>query len=151
MSNCVLAATVTMASSATSSPPISTPMSIGSEQNVNMVPVQNRPSQHSYHIRYNGHSSTLSKALLTLFGESRFIDCTLTTGYSTETIRAHRLILSAYSPYFKRLFSSLPQTQIPIVVISEFSFQTLRTIVDFCYRGKFHLFFFKPISMRKPP
>ena len=101
---------------------------------------------HSYHLKYHGHCGALSRSLLALLGESHCADVQLTTGdsYQAPTIRAHRLILSACSPYFKSLFSSLPSTtsttssssSCPVIIIREITYETLCAIVEFCYRGK---------------
>lgn len=93
---------------------------------------------HSYHLRYHSHSGTLSRSLLGLLAESHCTDVQLSTGYPAETIRAHRLILSACSPYFKSLFNSLPSSAShPVIIIRDISYETLCAIIEFCYRGKF--------------
>jgi len=94
---------------------------------------------HSYHLRYHGYSGTLARSLLALLSEAHCTDVQLSTGRETETIRAHRLILSAFSPYFKSLFNSLPSSQsYPVIIIRDISYETLCAIIEFCYRGKFH-------------
>lgn len=106
---------------------------------------------HTYHLKYQGHFGALSRSLLTLLGESHCADVQLSTGYHAETIRAHRLILSACSPYFKSLFNTLPtafgSSSYPVIIIREITFETLCAIVEFCYRGKslFFISFFTAI------
>lgn len=102
---------------------------------------------HSYHLKYQGHFGALSRSLLALLGESHCADVQLSTGYHAETIRAHRLILSACSPYFKSLFSALPSASFsssPVIIIREITYETLCAIIEFCYRGKCILFHLLP-------
>ena len=92
---------------------------------------------HNYHLRYHYYSSALSRSLLTLLSEAHCTDVQLSTGHQAESIRAHRLILSATSPYFKSLFNSLPFSQsFPVIIIREIGYDTLCAIIEFCYRGK---------------
>lgn len=90
-----------------------------------------------HRISFDAYGTRLSQSLQLLLQEAYCTDVILSTGYKTQTIRAHRLILSAFSPYFKELFASLPSSgAFPIVLIRELSYETLCTIIDFCYRGK---------------
>ena len=91
----------------------------------------------SYFMRFSSHSAALSRSLLGLLSESYCTDVHISTGHQSQTIRAHKIILSAFSPYFKSLFSSLPSNQFPVIIIREIQYDILRTIIEFCYRGKF--------------
>lgn len=53
-------------------------------------------------------------------------------------IRAHRLILSANSSYFKSLFDSLEanRCQIPIIILKDVPLTDLKAIIEFMYRGE---------------
>ena len=132
----------------TASSPVPTSLTMGARSSPNplvpsgpvmMVPTSASPVAHTYHLQHHAHSSTLSRSLLSLLAESHCTDVQLSTGYHSETIRAHRLILSACSAYFKSLFSSLPSnSSFPVIIIRDISYQTLCAIIEFCYRGKFH-------------
>ncbi|XP_054166416.1 longitudinals lacking protein, isoforms H/M/V-like [Oppia nitens] len=92
--------------------------------------------QQSYYLRFSSHSAALSRSLVGLLSESYCTDVHISTGHQSQTIRAHKIILSAFSPYFKSLFSSLPSNQFPVIIIRDISYDILRTIIEFCYRGE---------------
>ncbi|KAH9501196.1 hypothetical protein DERF_012056 [Dermatophagoides farinae] len=48
-----------------------------------------------------------------LLAEQHCCDCHISTGFHYPLIRTHRLILSAFSPYFQQLFDSLQSTDVP--------------------------------------
>lgn len=60
-------------------------------------------------------------------------------------IQAHRMFLSANSPYFKSIFTKLSSTtvnnrnigtQYPVLVLKDISLMDMRAIVEFIYRGE---------------
>ena len=57
-----------------------------------------------------------------------------------QTIRAHRVVLSTFSPYFRAIFEAQPfannPCQYPVIVIKDLELSELRAIVDFIYRGE---------------
>lgn len=57
-----------------------------------------------------------------------------------QTIRAHRVILSTFSPYFRAIFESQPFSnnpyQYPVIVIKDLELNELKTIIDFIYKGE---------------
>jgi len=61
------------------------------------------------------------------------VDVTLAT--DGHYIRAHKLVLSACSIYFKDLFASSPCKH-PIVILKDISIEALKTVIDFIYRGE---------------
>lgn len=90
-----------------------------------------------HHLKFSAYEGTLLSALQNLLLESYCTDVHLSTGFQSEVIQAHRIILSAFSPYFKSLFSQLPSSNVfPVVIIKDIGYDILCSIVDFCYRGK---------------
>lgn len=57
-----------------------------------------------------------------------------------QTIRAHRVILSTFSPYFRAIFESQPFSnnpyQYPVIVIKDLELNELKAIIDFIYKGE---------------
>lgn len=90
-----------------------------------------------HRISFESFGNRMVSTMQTLLQEAHCTDVLLSTGYKTQTIRAHRLVLSAFSPYFKDLFAAVPvnATAYPIVLMREISHEMLCTIIDFCYRG----------------
>jgi len=70
-----------------------------------------------------------------LYNDELMFDCTIScTG---GTLKAHKLVLSACSPYFTNLFTNFTNPfQYPIVVIKDMPFADLKAIVEFMYRGE---------------
>lgn len=55
-------------------------------------------------------------------------------------IRAHRIVLSTFSPYFKAIFESQPFVDTPwtypVVVMKDYGFLEVKAIIEFVYRGE---------------
>lgn len=84
-------------------------------------------------LKWKSHYSNLLSALDQLLFSESFTDVTLACeGFS---LKAHRAVLSACSPFFQNLFAE-NQCQHPIVILKDFKFNELRAIVDFMYHGE---------------
>lgn len=94
-----------------------------------------------HRISFETFGNRMVSTMQTLLQEAHCTDVLLSTGYKSQTIRAHRLVLSAFSPYFKDLFAAVPvsTSAYPIVLMREISHEMLCTIIDFCYRGEIYL------------
>lgn len=94
------------------------------------------PSAQAFCLRRNNHSSDMSENLEQMFKEESMTDVTLSCGDS-GSIRAHRMVLSACSSYFKKIFSEfINPYQYPVVIMRDMPFADLRAIVEFIYRGE---------------
>ncbi|XP_067641721.1 kelch-like protein 5 [Eurosta solidaginis] len=69
------------------------------------------------------------------FDEQDLIDVTFKLSNPTSFITAHRLILSATSPYFKQLFKS-EEGICPLIEITDIDSDTFERLITFCYTGK---------------
>ena len=88
-------------------------------------------------IRFKSHSSALSAALLSLLSESYGTDVHLKCDHLHDTIRAHRIVLAAFSPLFKSLLKEIPSgSTFPVIMLPSIQHDTLETIINFCYKGK---------------
>lgn len=84
-------------------------------------------------LKWKSHYSNLLSALDQLLFSESFTDVTLACeGFS---LKAHKAVLSACSPFFQNLFAE-NQCQHPIVILKDFKFNELRAIVDFMYHGE---------------
>lgn len=55
-------------------------------------------------------------------------------------IKAHKVILSACSTYFRQIFSKVElNNQYPIIIIKDMSYQDLKYIIDFIYLGEINV------------
>lgn len=91
-------------------------------------------SEH-YCLRWNNHQNNLLGVFSQLLQEESLVDVTLACSEEGRLIRAHKVVLSACSAYFKALFVDHP-TRHPIVVLKDVQFSELRDLVEFMYRGE---------------
>lgn len=87
-------------------------------------------------LRRNNHLSDMVDDLNELFKDEAMVDVTLSC--EDGLIKAHRLILSVCSSYFKQIFSRVNHSplQYPIIIIRDMPFQDLKYIVEFMYHGE---------------
>lgn len=84
-------------------------------------------------LKWKSHYSNLLSALDQLLFSESLTDVTLACeGFS---LKAHKAVLSACSPFFQTLFAE-NSCQHPIVILKDFKFSELRAIVDFMYHGE---------------
>jgi len=68
-----------------------------------------------------------------LLQSESFVDVTLAC--EGLSLKAHKMVLSACSPYFQSLFMDNP-CQHPIVILKDMHYNELKAIVDFMYKGE---------------
>lgn len=90
-------------------------------------------SEH-YCLRWNNHQSNLLGVFSQLLHDESLVDVTLACSEGAS-IRAHKVVLSACSSYFRSLFVDHPSRH-PIVILKDVSLEELRTLVDFMYKGE---------------
>ncbi len=88
--------------------------------------------QEHYSLRWNNHQNHILRAFDTLLQSKTLVDVTLVC--SDTSIFAHKVVLSACSPFFERIFAETPCKH-PVIVLKDFNGSTIRTIVGFMYRG----------------
>ncbi|XP_054734575.1 protein bric-a-brac 1-like [Anastrepha obliqua] len=87
-------------------------------------------------LRWNNYQSNLMSVFDQLLQTESFVDVTLAC--DGHSIKAHKMILSACSPYFQMLFSDTP-CQHPIVIMRDVNWCDLKSIVEFMYRGEINV------------
>ncbi|GBP82060.1 Protein tramtrack, beta isoform [Eumeta japonica] len=90
-------------------------------------------SEH-YCLRWNNHQSNLLGVFSQLLQDESLVDVTLACSEGVS-IRAHKVVLSACSSYFRSLFVDHPSRH-PIVILKDVGVDELRTLVDFMYKGE---------------
>ncbi|XP_059046155.1 uncharacterized protein LOC131841827 isoform X1 [Achroia grisella] len=90
-------------------------------------------SEH-YCLRWNNHQSNLLGVFSQLLHDESLVDVTLACSEGAS-IRAHKVVLSACSSYFRSLFVDHPSRH-PIVILKDVGLEELRTLVDFMYKGE---------------
>ncbi|KAH8283445.1 hypothetical protein KR018_002110 [Drosophila ironensis] len=109
------------------SPP-ATPPSSGSVQTHTSA----APQDH-YSLRWNNHQNHILRAFDALLQTKTLVDVTLVC--AETSIRAHKMVLSACSPFFQRVFAETPCKH-PVIVLKDFRGWVVQAIVDFMYRGE---------------
>lgn len=84
-------------------------------------------------LRWNNYQSNLTSVFDQLLQNETFVDVTLAA--DGHAIKAHRMVLSACSPYFQHLFFDNP-CQHPIVILKDTRWPELKAIVEYMYRGE---------------
>jgi len=83
------------------------------------------------------HHPHLSAVVSQLQLSSSLVDVTITCS-SGQTIRCHKIILAAASPYFQTLFSENTAKH-PVVLLPHVDFPELQDVVQYVYRGEVSL------------
>ncbi|XP_053660709.1 protein tramtrack, beta isoform [Anopheles marshallii] len=84
-------------------------------------------------LRWNNHQTNLLAVFDQLLHDETFIDVTLAV--EGQHLKAHKMVLSACSPYFQQLFVSHPEKH-PIVILRDVPFKDMKCLLDFMYRGE---------------
>ncbi|KAJ6635450.1 Protein tramtrack, beta isoform [Pseudolycoriella hygida] len=84
-------------------------------------------------LRWNNHQSNLLSVFDQLLHAETFTDVTLAV--EGQYLKAHKMVLSACSPYFQALFVNHPEKH-PIVILKDITFADMKSLLDFMYRGE---------------
>lgn len=90
-------------------------------------------SSQRFCLRWNNHQSNLLSVFDQLLQDESFVDVTLAV--EGQFLRAHKMVLSACSPYFQTLFTDHPDKH-PIVILKDVPYTDMRCLLDFMYRGE---------------
>uniref|UniRef100_T1ILI6 BTB domain-containing protein n=1 Tax=Strigamia maritima TaxID=126957 RepID=T1ILI6_STRMM len=86
-----------------------------------------------FSLRWKNHQTNLLTVFDQLLQNEAFVDVTLAC--DGLSIKAHKMVLSACSPYFQNLFIDNPCKH-PIVILKDVKFVELKAIIDFMYKGE---------------
>lgn len=75
---------------------------------------QTMTTQENYSLRWNNHQSHILQSFDALLQQKSLVDVTLVC--SDRSIRAHKVVLSACSPFFERVFNDTPCKH-PVIVL----------------------------------
>ncbi|XP_055620776.1 protein bric-a-brac 1 isoform X2 [Toxorhynchites rutilus septentrionalis] len=99
-----------------------------------LKPTMNQNQQ--FCLRWNNYQTNLTSVFDQLLQSESFVDVTLAC--DGQSIKAHKMVLSACSPYFQTLFFDNP-CQHPIVIMRDVKWPELKAIVDFMYKGEINV------------
>ncbi|KAK7870043.1 hypothetical protein R5R35_011999 [Gryllus longicercus] len=87
-------------------------------------------------LRWNNFQVNITSQFEALRDDEDFVDVTLAC--EGKRLKAHKVVLSACSPYFKDLFKSNPCKH-PILFMRDVEFHHLQSLVEFMYAGEVNI------------
>lgn len=86
----------------------------------------------SYHLRWNNHLQNLQSLFENLYSEQSLVDVTISC--SDGLLYAHKLVLSACSPYFEHIFKGNPCKH-PILILRGIKRHDMQILLEYMYVG----------------
>jgi BTB/POZ domain len=96
-----------------------------------------KPAPTRFVVQWEEHPAHLASRLGHLLESQTLVDITLMC--NTHTLRVHRCVLAACSPYFENLLQNIAQrqlTQHPLIVLKDMQFSVLKSMIEFMYCGE---------------
>ena len=93
-------------------------------------------SPQQFCLRWNNYQTNLTNVFDQLLQSESFVDVTLAC--DGHSVKAHKMVLSACSPYFQALFFDNP-CQHPIVIMKDIKWPELKAAVEFMYKGEINV------------
>ncbi|MCL4154219.1 UNVERIFIED_CONTAM: hypothetical protein GTU68_005024 [Idotea baltica] len=94
------------------------------------------PREQQFCLRWNNYQSNLIQVFNQLFQTESFVDVTLAC--EGHSVKAHRIVLAACSPYFLTVLSETPCSH-PVVILQGVKWTELKAIVEFMYKGEINI------------
>lgn len=94
------------------------------------------PSEQQYSLKWNDFQSSILSSFRHLRDEEDFVDVTLACDIRSFT--AHKVVLSACSPYFRKLLKANP-CEHPIVILRDIRAEDVESLLRFMYNGEVHI------------
>ena len=86
--------------------------------------------------RWNDFESNISTSFRELREDSEFLDVTLCCDNGVDIVQAHKVILAACSPLFRKILSRQKSQQNPFLYLKGIRLKELRAVLDFIYHGE---------------
>lgn len=93
-------------------------------------------STQAFCLRWNNYQLNLISVFDQLLQNQEFVDVTLACDGSL--IKAHKMVLSACSPYFQKIFADNPCKH-PVIIMKDIRDHELKAIVEFMYKGEINV------------
>ncbi|KAF2898782.1 hypothetical protein ILUMI_07395 [Ignelater luminosus] len=84
------------------------------------------------HLVWDNHLENVSSLFQILYQDNKLVDVTIVC--RDGVLRAHKLILSACSPYFERIFHENPCKH-PVVIVRGVHYQEMQMLLQYIYKG----------------
>jgi len=94
-------------------------------------------AEQQFCLKWNNHRSTILSVFDALLEEESLIDVTLWTGPDNPVVRAHRIVLSACSPYFRAMFRDRQaNNKEPMIMLHNVDYDNLKALIEYMYKGE---------------
>lgn len=93
-------------------------------------------SESQFCVKWSNHHGTLISVLETLFNDEMYVDCTLAA--EGQEISAHKLVLSACSPFLNKLLKKHYDKH-PIILLRDVTFFELQCVIEYMYKGEVNI------------
>ncbi|XP_063239457.1 zinc finger and BTB domain-containing protein 22-like [Bacillus rossius redtenbacheri] len=90
-------------------------------------------SEQQLNLRWNNYTNNMLEVFAEQLRTGQLVDCTLSS--QGQFLKAHKMVLSACSPYFQELFKNHYGSN-PVIIFNGISFLDLKLVIDFMYRGE---------------
>jgi len=93
--------------------------------------------EEKYCLKWNSYKNSVTSAFKNLRDNQEFVDVTLSA--EGQNCQAHRVVLSASSPYFRDLLGGLQYWQHPVLLLRDVPHQDLLAVLEFVYVGQVNI------------
>ncbi|XP_054259943.1 zinc finger protein 239-like [Macrosteles quadrilineatus] len=85
------------------------------------------------HVRWRHHQAGLLAYLRQMLASEVFVDVTLCC--QNKKLKAHRVLMSACSPYLQELLTAHPVSDHTTIILDDIDYDDMRALLDFVYTG----------------
>ncbi|KAK9869962.1 hypothetical protein WA026_006060 [Henosepilachna vigintioctopunctata] len=100
---------------------------------VHQMKMESLTTGDQYNLKWNSHKICLVNLLEDHLTNEELVDVTLSC--SGKYIKAHKLILSASSSYFREIFQ-VHKVDNPLIILNNVKYEYLKHVIDFIYNGE---------------
>merc|ERR1712088_1062045 len=93
-------------------------------------------SSDNFCLRWNDFESNISTSFRELREDSEFFDVTLCCDNGTDIVPAHKVILAACSPLFRKILTHQKNQQNPFLYLKGIRLKELQAVLNFMYHGE---------------
>ena len=97
-------------------------------------PTTGGDGQEHYCLRWTNHGSHVLGVFVQLLRDESLVDVTLSA--EGRSVRAHKMVLSACSSFFRTLFVQHADQRHPIIILKDTKFEELQSLIQFMYKGE---------------
>ena len=89
-------------------------------------------------LKWSKFKNNITESIHDLRGVDDFYDVTL-VGDDFEQVKAHKIVLSATSEYFKKILQSIKSLNHPVLCLEGLNHSDINNVMDFIYNGQIEL------------